>query len=92
MKVWDRNIEVAGVSFRIDAAVLFASGNDQFLSLEPEPNNPQDRNAIKVIGHCESSGKPKATHVGYVPKDIAKAIVNGDISGAFLARLRVSSQ
>lgn len=56
--------DIAGMSYRdnIDAYLGEHAG-----TLEPEPNNPYDANAIKVLaadGH----------HVGYVPKDMTASV------------------
>jgi hypothetical protein len=43
-------MEVAGCYYRLKAVHAFASGTDQAVTIEPEPDNRQDPNAIKVIG------------------------------------------
>jgi hypothetical protein len=45
---------------------------DQSLALEQEPNNPQDKNAIKVIGVAPSA----RYFLGYIPKEISEQIIS----------------
>lgn len=75
--------EVAGVTFRKDDALRFARGSNQELTLEREPNNTHDKNAIKVIG--KSSGWDY--FIGYVPKDIAAQIIETELFNRVKPRL-----
>jgi hypothetical protein len=70
-QIYKRMLLVAGITFRkIDAAPFIKSGCET-LEFEREPNNPKDKNAIKVIGVT-----PTARYfVGYVPKEISKRII-----------------
>ena len=48
--------------------------------LEPEPSNPHDPNAIKVIGHAlvmppSGAAAERSWHIGYVPREIAEELV-----------------
>lgn len=60
-------IEIVGESFRQDsvrAVAHVADGSDFDLYLLPDPNNPHDRNAVRVmVGNL---------HVGFLPRDAAK--------------------
>jgi hypothetical protein len=69
------NEEVAGVQYRIENAMKFASGSDRHLEFELEPGNQHDPNAIKVIG-CFANrwGKECRLHIGYVPRHMAKRL------------------
>lgn len=46
--------------------------------LEPQPDNPHDRQAIAVYGFAERSGlfkrKPGEWHIGFIPADLAAEI------------------
>lgn len=65
----------AGIKYRKEDASLFIRGSRQILELEREPNNPKDKNAIKLIGVT-----PTARYfVGYVPKEISNALVKTDL-------------
>src|SRR5438105_3118824 len=50
MGILEGDLEVAGVTHRIENAVAFAKRQDQCLELVRDPDNPHDPNAIKVIG------------------------------------------
>jgi hypothetical protein len=73
-RIWAADIEVAGVNHRIDAATAFARTEGQYLTLEPEPTNPHDPKAVKVLGWTQQRGVPESFFVGYVPKNIAEAM------------------
>ena len=58
---------IAGVKFRPDAeAVLAAAPDDAEFQLDPEPTNPHDPNAVRVmLGDV---------HVGFVPRALSAEI------------------
>ena len=83
-----KNVPVAGVTFRMDDVNSFAFGCHQWCSLEFEPTNPYDKNAIKVIGYWdedESFDRPAHGHIGYIPKTKAKLWVGK----VLIAKLKV---
>lgn len=55
---------LVGTSFRSKAAQLLATALSprDHISLEAEPDNPYDKNAIKILG-------PMGVHIGYVNKE-----------------------
>jgi hypothetical protein len=55
-QIWCEQIEVAGLNHRIDEAIAVAQGENQSLTLDPEPTNLHDTKAIKVLGWAQSSG------------------------------------
>jgi hypothetical protein len=63
---------VAGVSFRKKDVLRFMQSTEQTLELELEPNNPNDKNAVKVIGVTSSD----RYFLGYVPKEISEQIIS----------------
>lgn len=70
-----KNVSVAGVTFRSDEANSFAFGHRQWCTLEFEPTNPYDKNAIKIIGYWDGTEEwddPRHEHIGYIPKEKAK--------------------
>ena len=70
-QIYKRMLYVAGITHRKEDASLFIRGSRQSLEFELEPNNPKDKNAIKLIGVT-----PTARYfVGYVPKEISKALI-----------------
>jgi hypothetical protein len=67
----------------------FAAGKRLRLELQPEPKNKHDSNAIKVIGVSRGIVFSRRYHIGYVPKDLALAIVKGGFLGKVGADLRM---
>nr|WP_249185864.1 HIRAN domain-containing protein [Burkholderia ambifaria] len=76
-------ISVVGIQYRRRDALRFAAGSDQALLFEREPHNPQDPNAIKVIGVCRSS----RDFIGYVPRDLASQLVESELTEIVQPRL-----
>lgn len=56
------------------------------LSLEREPDNQYDSNAIKVIHHDPLDGSE--THLGYVEKDIAAEIAS-QLDAGYIATVKI---
>ena len=69
-----RDVAVAGISYRVDAATAFVFGSNHRIELERAPTNHMDGNAIKVIGVWQDRGMSRREHLGYVPKDTAAKI------------------
>lgn len=78
-QIFEERLEVAGISHRkADAVAFVRRGKDIWLELSPEPNNPYDRNAIRVIGCAKGFFGTKRYFIGYVPAKVASAIVHHD--------------
>jgi hypothetical protein len=88
VQIFIQRVYVAGVHPRsgIDE---FLAGSDISLALEREPQNPHDRNAIKVIGILKTAFSTRRFHVGYVPREIAQQIVERGFWGRVGADLRM---
>ena len=80
--------EVAGIQHRLENAAIFAGGRNHELRLEPEPRNPHDPNAIKVIGVYAGWFFTHAVHFGYVPADEAQTIAGCRLTFWVRPRLR----
>ena len=76
-------LSVAGIQYRLDDALLFADESDQALALEPEPSNPNDPNALRVIG----AARGMRCFIGYVPKEVAEQIVGSGLTNTVQVRL-----
>jgi len=72
VSVWPKNqptggyieFSIAGISYRGDLSPYLG----EFIAiLDPEPSNPYDANAIKILA-------PDGHHVGYVPRDFTDAV------------------
>lgn len=86
-QIFEDRLEVAGVSFRRADSASFANSRNGWLELEREHSNKHDKNAIKVIGCSRTPFGAKRRFIGYVPKDVAKRIVEGGFWGRIQPRL-----
>jgi hypothetical protein len=82
-QIYIKNADIVGIKHRKMDFLRFALSDEQGLELEPEPNNPADQNAIKVIG----TAKTGRYFIGYVPREDAKQIVNSGLAADVRARL-----
>src|SRR6266508_6942023 len=80
-QIFEERLEVAGVGFRKENAVAFANAKEGWLELEREFGNEHDPNAIKVIGCSKGCFETKRRFIGYVPREVAQAIVQGGYWG-----------
>jgi hypothetical protein len=77
LQIFEERLEVAGVSFWKEDAVAFATAKDGWLELEQDLENKHDPNAIKVIGCNKTFFEINRRFSGYVPKEVARLIVEG---------------
>ena len=89
MEVFERQLEPAGSYFRNPGVARFVRAREPSLKLEREPQNPDDPNAIKVIGRGRGFLFAKRYLLGYLPRGVAKRVVEGGFWGRVEARLRV---
>ncbi len=82
-QIFLQNMGVKGLGHRREAAIAFIDDLNQTLRLEHEQDNPQDVNAIKVIGLGDSG----EYFLGYLPKDAALQIVKTNCLEAVYGRL-----
>lgn len=69
----------------------FARGRAQALALVAEPSNPHDKNAVQVIGNFRGLILSSRADLGYVPKDIAEALVTTGLLPSVSPRLKYVS-
>jgi hypothetical protein len=86
-QIFEERLEVAGVGFRKDDAAAFATAKEGWLELERDPGNKHDPNAIKVIGCNRGFFGTKRRFIGYVPKEVSRAVVEGGYWGQVRPRL-----
>ena len=86
-QIFEDRLEIAGVSFRKKDAAAFAKSKQPWLELEREQENKYDENAIRVLGCNKGFLGTKRRFIGYVPKEIAKMIVDGGFWGKIHPRL-----
>ena len=89
MEVFETEVEPAGPYFRDPRVAKFARTKEPSLKLKREPKDPHDPNAIRVIGCGRGFLLPKRYFLGYLPRAVAKRIVQGGFSDKVQARLRV---
>ncbi len=73
-RIWQSDLEVAGIRHRKRAAWEFSRGKGQRLLFEPEPRNKHDQNAIKIIGCYSSWWVNWKPHLGYVESEVAREL------------------
>lgn len=86
-QIFEERLELAGVQFHKEAAEVFATAQNQWLELERDPTNSHDKNAIKVIGCVKVGYGSSRLFIGYVPKKVARAIVQKGLYDAVKPRL-----
>jgi hypothetical protein len=89
-KTAESEIDVAGIQYRRAEAEAFVRGHDQAIRLEPEPKNPRDRNAIKVIGVYakRAGGAKQETHIGYIPSEMAATLHDAGLTARVRGQLQ----
>jgi hypothetical protein len=82
-QIFAKNLPVAGIQHRKDEAIRFAKSSNQELSLQREPSNGFDKNAIKLIGLSGST----QYFIGYLPKELSAQIIATGMFEIVKARL-----
>jgi len=82
-QIFAKNLPVAGIQHRKDEALKFARSSNQELSLQREPSNEFDSNAIKLIGLSGSN----RYFIGYLPKELSAQIIDTGMFENIKARL-----
>ena len=65
------------VKFRKENAGAFAVSNDPWIAFKRYPQNEYDRNTTRIIGCSKGFIGTKRRFIGYVPKEMSRAIVEG---------------
>lgn len=86
-RIYEDRLDVMGITQRKKDALAFARGKHHSLTLEREPDNQADSNAIKIIGHWSGWWLKHSRMLGYVPKEVASRIASADVSAVVAARL-----
>ncbi len=86
-QIFEERLEVAGVGFQKEDAAAFATEKDGWLELERDTGNRHDPNAIKVFGCNKGFFGTKRRFIGYVPKEVSRAIAEGGYLGQIRPRL-----
>ncbi|RST76175.1 hypothetical protein D4T97_005170 [Siminovitchia acidinfaciens] len=67
-------VPIAGIKKQERNALRVITSKSFAIRLEKEPNNPYDKNAIRVFGDCEVDEEETSFSLGYIPKDVAKKL------------------
>lgn len=86
-RIYADRIGVAGIANHRADAQSFISAGEKWVELQRDPNNAYDQNAIKVIGCKKGFFGTKRLMLGYVPRDIAKVMVDSGVVDQIRARL-----
>ena len=88
--VYKKDMEPAGMYYRIGDAREFVKMNDIWLELEWESTNPYDQNAIKVMGCSRELSHGERKHIGYIPRKVAAILANYNLSNHMISCLHRS--
>lgn len=83
MRIWSVDKRAVGTSFRFSSLLKFIKYSEHQLSFEPDPNNPKDKNAIKIMGHYKNN----LIHLGFVDQQTARLIADLNLTNLVLPRL-----
>lgn len=72
-------VSIAGIKRREKEALKVITSESFSMRLEKEPDNPYDKNAIKVFGDCEINGEETSYFLGYIPKEEAKKLAKYEV-------------
>lgn len=86
-QIFMERIHVAGTSHRKKEVIEFANSQNSTIEFERDPQNRYDKNAIKIIGLSVIARNVKRWHLGYVPKELAAAIIEGGYYNEIKLRL-----
>ncbi len=88
-RIFVPEFEVAGASYRLEALSHWSNRGSIPLVLEMDPNNPHDKNAIKVIALRKRFLFGVAEdHVGFIPRKLAKLIVDLELASKLKPRAK----
>jgi len=90
-QIFEERLEIAGLYRRKGQAIDFVKNTDIWLEFEREPGNEYDSNAIKVLGCTKKLFGTKKYFLGYVPKEVAQAIVKAQLDNDIQPRLEFTS-
>lgn len=88
-RIFVHDFKVAGASYRVDSLRDFVGRENIALMLKVDSDNPHDQNAIQVIAIKKRLlFGVSEKHVGYIPKRLAKLIVDLSLSDRMIPRAK----
>ncbi len=88
MQIFESDVSPAGAFFKNPDVAKFTRAKNPFLGLERDVRNKYDANAIRIIGYAKGLFGLRRYEIGFLPKEIARRIVQGGFWGQVQARLR----
>lgn len=89
LQIYEYQLSPAGGYFKRPEVQVFVRAKNLSLELEREPDNKNDRNAIKIFGCSRGVLLRKRHFLGYLPAEVAKKVVEGGFWNKVQARLRL---
>ena len=78
-----KRLQVAGIQYRLENAFAFYHSGSEELELIPDPENPHDKHAIKIVGIHQDN----KFFLGFLPKDAALLLSKTGLINCAYARL-----
>lgn len=89
MRIFEQDVEVAGVKRHYYYAKKFVSGSKRSIYLQRGSDRNCDPNAIRVIGKSKGRFFEVKRCIGYVPANVAKKLVIAGLEDKVKARLQL---
>lgn len=86
-QIYEERLEIAGLAHRKADASRFVRGKHKSLEWERDVSNSYDTNAIKLLGRYKYLFMSRCVFLGYVPRAVAKTIVERGLWGEVRPRL-----
>ena len=86
-QIYEDWVDVAGIHVRKSAAIAFAMSRAGWIELERDYVNQHDKNAIQVLGCNKGWFGTKRRLIGYLPRDVARRVVENGFWGLIRPRL-----
>ena len=76
--IYLEGIEISGTKDRQDEVKEFTQGKKHRLEFQKSSDDQENKHSIKVFGFTKKFIGENKYLLGYLPKEVAKAIINGD--------------
>ncbi len=86
-RIFEQEFRLAGIQhYKVDFLKLIKKRNEIHYHLEPQPDNPKDKNALQVRGVRDKVFGKLNVCIGYIPADIASHISDAKIVSELILR------
>lgn len=86
-QIYEDWVDVAGIHVRRSAALAFVRSRAGWIELRRDYRNQHDKNAIQVIGCNKGWFGTKRRLIGYLPRDVARRVMENGFWGLIQPRL-----